>query len=547
MKQHWSKQLGNVSNDSLEETWEIIADTFKQHITNHDKPALAKKWMVLSPPTGAGKTQSTILYCSMLSDLPDSLHPGVIIITRLTEDCDEIARQINELGSRPTAISFHSKQNTVTHADLKHYPVIVITHRAYEQALDFLGPEGTIQTTWPLFHEFGTVREEIRWSENVSSDYAESGTRKLVIVDEALDIIDHSQASLDDIRQTIGLIPQWIRDRHPREMLGVESTVNYLERIATRPGKKLETMQTNGEPSLDGNETFLPDLKPLIDDFSKIRFDHKQHGKDDPELNNKLRRYHSQVFRDLHHIFRTWCYYGKYKTDHTLNTARLLIPEGVKGAVVLDATASTSVVYELHADAEMIPTPDNCRTYQNVTCHVSRGHNVGKNHMVKSSKQGTSDLMQELEKMITGKDRNIFIVCHKKVEPNLLGFKTSFNYMTGHWGSIDGSNTFRDCDTVVIYGFPYLPDYWTANVYMALQQPQDTEWLQDASRRQYGDHADIRAALKNGQISTNIIQAINRIRSRKVIDTVGNCPHAEIYILLPQAAIPRVPGNAVIA
>ena len=380
MKHHWTDKLGNVSNEHLEKTWEIIADTFKYHIINHENVELAKRWTVLSPPTGAGKTQSTILYCALLSELPDSQHPGVIIITRLTEDCDEIGRQINQLGKRETAVSFHSKQTTVSHADLKNYPVIVITHKAYENALDFLGPGGTIQTTWPLFHEFGEVQNEIQWSENVRSVWGESGTRKLVVVDEALDIVEHSQASLDDIRKTLGLIPQYIRDKFPKEVRGIEETIRFMERISQgiRPGIKGETMLTLGDSPFNRGESTLPDLKPLIESLSGIRFDIEQQGKDDLELNRKLKMHHAQVLRDLHHIFRAWCYYGKYQTDHTLNTARLLVPEGVKGAVVLDATASTSVVYQLHENTVMIKTPDNCRNYRNVTCHVSMGHNVGK-------------------------------------------------------------------------------------------------------------------------------------------------------------------------
>ena len=157
--------------------------------------------------------------------------------------------------------------------------------------------------------------------------------------------------------------------------------------------------------------------------------------------------------------------------------------------------------------------------------------------MVKNAKQGASDLMQELREKITGDDRQVFIVSHKGAEASLQGYDTGFKCMLGHWGAIDGSNKFRNCDTVVIYGLPYLPDYWTANVFMALQEPQETDWLRDPSKRQYGDHEDIRQALKNGQISTSIIQAINRIRSRKVIDVAGNCPHAEIYMLLPEGRL----------
>jgi hypothetical protein len=37
-------------------------------------------------------------------------------------------------------------------------------------------------------------------------------------------------------------------------------------------------------------------------------------------------------------------------------------------------------------------------------------------------------------------------------------------------------------------------------------------------------------------MASDIVQAINRIRCRRVIDTKGNCPPAEVFILLPSDA-----------
>ena len=131
----------------------------------------------MQPATGTGKTQGTVVYCALLSKLaPKGIHPGVLIVTRLKKDADLMAEQINDLGREyghlnvedVVALAHHSDSQTDL-ADLKNYPVVVITHRAYEIALDYLGQDGTIQQTWPLFHE---------WN---------GSTRKLVIVDECLD------------------------------------------------------------------------------------------------------------------------------------------------------------------------------------------------------------------------------------------------------------------------------------------------------------------------------------------------------------------------
>ena len=104
---------------------------------------------------------------------------------------------------------------------------------------------------------------------------------------------------------------------------------------------------------------------------------------------------------------------------------------------------------------------------------------------------------------------------------------------TGHWGKVDGSNEWKDCNTAVIFGLPYRPDTWSANVFMACQGPQETEWLR-GEERSFNGHVDIRQSLKTGQMIVDIVQAINRVQCRKVIDDQGNCPETDIYMLLPK-------------
>ena len=57
MENHWINELNNVPNKALKESWHQIAETFEHHIQNHDDPEKARKWTVLSPPTGAGKVR----------------------------------------------------------------------------------------------------------------------------------------------------------------------------------------------------------------------------------------------------------------------------------------------------------------------------------------------------------------------------------------------------------------------------------------------------------------------------------------------------------
>lgn len=81
-----------------------------------------------------------------------------------------------------------------------------------------------------------------------------------------------------------------------------------------------------------------------------------------------------------------------------------------------------------------------------------------------------------------------------------------------------------------------MPSTWTANTYFALQGMKDTDWLR-SPKHPFGNHTDIRHSLRVGQTISEVVQAINRIRCRRVIDSAGNCPDADVYLFQPQGSI----------
>jgi hypothetical protein len=517
MEKHWEERLGNISSEALRKVWMQIAGTFGSHIGGFGD---FERWTILQPPTGSGKTQGTIVYCKMLSRLNRKDHPGVLIVTRRIDDANQIAEQINELsGKTDEAVAYHS-DNKIDLDKLPTFPVLVICHRAYELAMDAMTDEGSkIQHTWPHFYSWQN------WT-----------GRKLVVIDEALDIVEYSQAGLDGLRQTLGVIPKVIRDKYPDEIKSIEEAIDLLDCYDNRQDKS-EPIREHMVLEKIIKEDKLPDLDALRKEMRTIEYD-KQQGKSDALERQRLSRIHDERIKNLNNIFKSWQYYVSSESKPTLNTARLLIPDDVKGAVVLDATANCDLIYKLFNQAVPINPPLHSRNYQNVTLHVSMGHKVGKGYMRSNAKDLSSQLIAQLNEEL-GEDRKVFFCAHKGVEPVLITCDEKLNpeakkWMTGHWGYVDGSNKWKDCDTAVIFGLPYRPNTWTANVFMALQGPQSSEWLQDSNRREYGGYLDIRKALMNGQITTSIIQAINRIRCRKVIDDQGNCPKSDVFILLPK-------------
>ena len=514
MEKYWSRKLGNVPSEALRKVWFQLAKVFGRYaigITHRDE------WTVLQPPTGSGKTQGTIVYCSMLPKVAGDSHPGVLIVTRLKTDADQIAEQINALSEEKQAVAYHSgTKDRLKITDLKKHPVLVITHRAYELALDLLGQDGRIQQTWSFFYD---------WKDK---------NRRLVVIDEALDIVEHSQAALEGLRQTEATLSQSIRKRFPVEVQCLNEVVDILDSYEKRTRKEKVKEHRILESLI--KEGTVPDFTALRQIMrEEIRYDQLLCKTDNLEQ-QRLRELHDSRIRDLNNIIKSWIYYAHTEYQPTLNTARLLVPDNVQGAVVLDATASSNVLYDLFKPAEVISPPPGSRNYQNVTLHVSRGHKVGKRFMKNKAKELSRELIGELNERL-GENRKVFICTHKDVEPVLDSYEPRFSLMTGHWGAVDGSNDYRDCDTAVIFGLPYRPNTWSANVFMALEGPQATEWLQESDKRSWKGYEDIRKSLKNGQIITSIIQAINRVRCRKVTDPEGNCPDTDIYLMLPDDGI----------
>jgi hypothetical protein len=101
----------------------------------------------------------------------------------------------------------------------------------------------------------------------------------------------------------------------------------------------------------------------------------------------------------------------------------------------------------------------------------------------------------------------------------------------GHWGAIDGRNDWSDYDTAVIFGLPYRDRVWSTNQFFAIRGHQDDYWLQYPD---WNEHDDVRQLMQQRQLSVSIIQAINRVRCRRVIDAQGRSPSADIYIVLPK-------------
>jgi hypothetical protein len=169
MDHHWTHKLSLCSSPALRALWKVMATTFQAAIVETAKGAVSP-WRVLQPPTGSGKTQGACVYSAMQADLNreagDHRKPvGILIVTRLIEQADNLATIVNDLAGRKVAVANHSERRA-TPDELHASDVLVITHQAYVNASHTIS--GQRNAAWDRL---------VHW---------QGGRRLLTIIDEAL-------------------------------------------------------------------------------------------------------------------------------------------------------------------------------------------------------------------------------------------------------------------------------------------------------------------------------------------------------------------------
>ena len=84
--------------------------------------------------------------------------------------------------------------------------------------------------------------------------------------------------------------------------------------------------------------------------------------------------------------------------QHSLNSSRYLLPDGMPGVVILDATAHSNLLYALlEGTVYVVKVPGGIRDYGNVTLHVARtSAGLGKTKMKETKHLRLPRLAKEL-------------------------------------------------------------------------------------------------------------------------------------------------------
>lgn len=510
MKEHWVKKLGNHCSDALCELWRSMATNYGQMLWDID----TYKWKVLPLPTGTGKTQGTALYCAMLHEQNINCDhpPGVLIVSRLITQCDDMVCQINTHAGKRVACAHHSAK-PLTWEEMNQAPVLVITHEALLEA----------------FRKVGNGQDG-RWSTFYDWSY---GKRKLLIIDEALNgMVQHERLTKSRLDNLISIIPTEMKKGYPEAVQALE----YLSaELAKKEKEVMEGKRCKMQVLWDGKYTHPSvtgsiDLSPLGQALRSVNVERTLFGHDNLSSNQPFDVMIKEVLASAEAVLNGWCLYAKRGAEHTLNNSVLLLPENAPPAVVLDATARQSEVWNLLADkVSLVEVPDNARSYTNVTLHVARVKGLGKSSMQKKGRARFSRVLPRVKKAIGGAAKALVCV-HKDVEPEAI-LEAPAGFSIAHWGSIDGENRWQDYNAIVICGLSYRDDVWPISTFFATQGVKENGWLEEPC---WLSHENILKDVEQWQLSSSIIQAINRIRCRRVSDNKGNCLPTDVYIMLPK-------------
>lgn len=585
MAKRW-EGYGNVveGNDNLLGVWGVIAREFNLRIELAPPPGdhasdKAKKFKVIPAPTGIGKTVSLIQYCITMSELSDSDHPGILIVTRRIDDCIKIYSDILREGRRPSGnpacIACYTGSGTEI-SELSNYPVVIITHSKFRSAVHTAKKDGAVHNK---LYNWGSrqvpLGNPVLEKEFPGIFLSEKLKRKLTIIDESLDLVDDYSVDVTALRECLRHLPKFMHERYSTEIEAVRGMVDMIDKIEEEGGNKKEILvdsevlrskiaiekrsaveellKVRMGDDFKHEEDVMPDLTRFIKDLQSTGYKHLPYLK---KLQQSQHKQQVKAVDDLQEVWREWLYYEKSGDYKNIRTSRRIVPENTVGAVVLDATAEVNSLYPCTPDAEVVnDVPSNARTYRNATLHIGYGYKVGKGS-VDESMDHWSRARSFFKKVseVTGTEKTL-IITHKSVEgrflyqANNLRRRTENSYMSDpdrvvtlglsdvnpnlqfdHWFNLDGSNDYRDCRNVFILSLPYPPAHYSATSFMALNGVQDQEWFLDSK---FGDFSDVRQELRLSKISNDVIQGINRIATREVNSKDGDCPKCNIYILLP--------------
>jgi len=504
MIRHWTDTLQLPCTSALVESWSLLEEAV-------DAAAKHRRWQVVPSPTGAGKTEALIV---LLATPTITKHPGALVVTKFKCEADKIAQAINTSAGATIAIAAHTDAK-VTSSDMAASPVVVITHKAYANALRE-AEDAEMPIRLDLYHQH------------------HQSVRKWLIVDEAFNWVDAYEVERDDIAAMCGPLSAQLPSDAIEALKPLFALVRSIdnEQTTIRSDRLLSVEQIGMLQETDF-EILDRAIRRLPTGATEVWRTTELVRRSKDSQRTTFKKQYLDLVEQLRTIQRIgWGWLSKRGERTRLHSSRSLLDARRMCGVILDATAGVDTRYDLlGSDVLILPRPSGIRSYANVRIHASRGHRVGKEHLATHARNDWPAIAKHLAERIKPNNR-VLLITHKDVRQFIRKCDLDCEaFEVTHWGDLDGKNDWKDFDAVIVYGLPYLDDIAPTNAFLASAGSQSIDWFE--GRRRHGHHADMKTAIKIGFIVRSVVQAINRVHCRKILDDQGNCAPTDVFILLP--------------
>ena len=509
-----TKTLAGPRSSKLEVTWKMNCKTLNFAIGDNERGRVMK--YVIAAPTGSAKTENLITYCSML---PKDI--TALISTNLTDEADKIAEKINDEARDSRAVSYHSKKSKEEMLEIDEvakYQVIVTTHAFYK--MHYTGSE--------------------KW-QKLGED------RDLLVIDEALETMRELSVRDDSIRRAITIFEYMQKSNLLKEDLEFAKEIQLLRdelQVLTNYSggtnliidENTNVLRCKFTPlkSMEKYPLFLkffaktqsrtiktdPRFKKY---FNTLNLNYIISGIQDSSIDDILKKELIETIVNLNLMSKLGQIYITSNQGHN-SFHRVTDMMFAKSLVCFDATATANKVYELRSkyynDIHMVESTEGVRNYSNVTIHTT----VERTSKKSIDKNVVANVLQS----VTLGNKTL-IITHIQHE-SLFVQEATQNYSNkivdvAHWNAITGLNDWQDFDTCIIVGLNHKPKSYAQNRLIANTSSKEIA---------FGEEQDIlNNSIEDSAILAEIIQAMNRIRIRKIINLDGNCEPADIYIMLP--------------
>lgn len=498
----WEK-YGNTSSKEYIELWSTIFHTLNECELRNSAPAY-NKYFVIPASTGSGKTQCFRFYAAELA--LQNKNTGMVILSKFKSEIDETVEQINQMVGKEVATPYYSGteiKNQHQEDELDKYQIVVTTHEYFK-----------------LNHHH-KAKDKGTYNKVMSYN---SHPRTVVVVDEAIDLLDTFTITKDIITK-------------------LETKAFALSRKVHSPGLELESklltyLDDNFKylffnDEIKTNCRYVDDKLPTLKRISLELDVSVEAVKDIFKLSHFIQSIQSKKLEKIDLITptqKTKLINDARKVIHLLdvslywyNNQKYIsssLEEPTVSTVLFDATANIDKVYESKPYVTIVQPLPEVKRYDNVVLNYKEFNiGLGKDSIEKNIKSHFDNLTLLYRNINPTNWEDRIVVFTRKI---LREYAENQEIPSDidHFGNLVGVNHYKDNNHILIYGIPYKPkSLHLNNLYQAFgDKVFDSE------------SKGLLAELAHTNISSEIIQSINRGRCRKVIN--GQAPETHIYLAL---------------